>query len=106
MASFNTSQGVDLLKSKRFSDFNICCEGYSFAVHKNIIYQKSDFFAACIDGSFQEAKDSTLTIREADAIAVASLVLFIYTGKYEMATTAEVWAALEPRASAAVKSTL
>ena len=90
MATFTVSQGVELLKSKRFSDFTISCDGHDFAVHKNIIYQKSEFFALCIDSKFKEAKESAINLQEVDPLVVACVVLWIYTGMYNLKIATEV----------------
>ena len=94
MATFTVSQGVDLLKSKRFSDFVIRCDGHDFAVHKSIIYQESQYFALCIDSPFKEAKESAINIQEANPLAVACVVLWIYTGASDLKMATEVWPTL------------
>ena len=95
MASFNVSQGLDLLVTARYSDFEIRCDNHVFAVHRNILHQKSDFFARSIEGAFREATDSCVTIHEASPVAVACVVLWMYTSKYNLAMVGAVWPNLQ-----------
>ena len=95
MASLNVQQGVALLKDKQFSDFTIKCAGHAFSVHNNIIYHKSDFFAACISGSFRESSEGTVTIRDAEPVSVALMLLWVYTSRVSPSTLVEVWPELD-----------
>ena len=95
MASFNVSQGLDLLVTARYSDFEIGCDNHVFAVHRNILHQKSDFFARSIEGAFREATDSCVTIHEASPVAVACVVLWMYTFQYNLDMVGMVWSDLQ-----------
>ena len=71
----------DLLKTGRYSDFTIICQGVSFKVHKAQLHPQSAYFRSLFDAGFQESTTGTVTLDESEPIAVAMLLLLIYVGE-------------------------
>ena len=91
MANITAVEAREMLKTARFSNFKIICEGFEFKVHKNILYTASPFFASLIEGPFIEAQSNECTIRETSVLAVAFLILGIYAWEWTLDLAYEVW---------------
>lgn len=86
---------MEMLNTSRFSDIKIICDGFHFKVHKFVLYQDSPFFATLINGPFHESHSNTCTIQETSILAVAFLVLGIYTNDWGVKEAYEVWPDLQ-----------
>ena len=95
MASLDRQNGIDLLKSEKYSDYTIHCESHSFKCHKNIISPKSQFIAKCIDGPFKEGNESALTLPETDPYILALLLTQLYTGEIDNKVARDIWPTIE-----------
>ena len=55
----------------------------SFCVHKNLIYAKSKFFKGCIERSFSEAENRTVSLPNDNVDAVETFVIWLYSEKID-----------------------
>ncbi|KPI36468.1 uncharacterized protein AB675_2886 [Cyphellophora attinorum] len=78
MPTLSRAHGMELLKTGQYSDFTIRCGDKTFAVHKNIIALKSEYFCKAIDSGFKESVENEITIQEATPIAVGVMIVFLY----------------------------
>ena len=77
----NAHEGAgELLSSGRFSDFTIKCGGAEFKVHKSHLYVQSKYFQKVTDGPFRETADHSVTIDDAEPLAMAMLLRMMCTG--------------------------
>ena len=51
-----------------------------FVVHKDLLTAQSDFFSKALTGSFKEAEENSIHLKEEDPAAVALLVAWLYLG--------------------------
>ncbi|TVY89016.1 hypothetical protein LAWI1_G007186 [Lachnellula willkommii] len=56
-------------------------ERKAFAIHKNLICNRSDFFSKAFNGPFKEGIDGTMHLPEDDAQAFSALVVWMYSGQ-------------------------
>lgn len=73
--------GAELLKTSRFSDFTVRCEGKEFHVHKAQLYTQSGFFRSLLDSDFKESAENAVTLEETSPVAVGMLLLIMYVGQ-------------------------
>lgn len=92
------SEAIEMLQTRRFSDFKVICEDFEFDVHKNILYPASPFFATLIDGPFSESVDDQRHIRETSCLAVALMILDIYADNFGLDLAYETWPSLRHHA--------
>lgn len=71
------SERLQLLKDGTDSDFVIHCCGQSFRVHKKVLVEEP-WFNALISNGFKESQEGEATIEDASALAMASILLYIY----------------------------
>lgn len=92
---YTIDTAVDMLKTGRFGDFKIICEGFEFNVYENILYQASPCFAALIDGPFVEGREHQCIHQETSCMALAYLILGNYIDRYSVEYAYMVWPALQ-----------
>ncbi|PGH14670.1 hypothetical protein AJ80_05851 [Polytolypa hystricis UAMH7299] len=73
---------AQLLKTMKYSDFKIKCQGEEFPVHKAIVCTQSPVIAAAVDGGFRESLTASFNIEDFDAETVRLTIEFMYTQKY------------------------
>lgn len=78
-SGLSSEKAIDLLTTAKYSDFTIRCENTTFKVHKFMLSANCDFFKAAIDGSFKEALENDITVKESTPWAVAAAIYYIYT---------------------------
>lgn len=71
---------IDLLKSGYFSDLVIKCDGFTFSVHRAILFTVSSFFRTCMVGNFKEAHTGKIDLHDTTALAVAQMLVMVYDG--------------------------
>ncbi|KAK4697472.1 hypothetical protein P7C71_g625, partial [Lecanoromycetidae sp. Uapishka_2] len=77
-----TASMENLFHSSKYSDLTIRCGEEVWRVHRNIVCQRSKFFAAACDGGFKEATTATVTLEEDDPSTVGRMLLYLYTHEY------------------------
>ncbi|EXJ68961.1 uncharacterized protein A1O5_07893 [Cladophialophora psammophila CBS 110553] len=83
MAGVTPSAYLDLLRSEKYSDFTIACNGVEFKVHRAVVCPASPFLDAACNSGFQEAMSRRIEFPEDDPGIVARVVLFLYTSDYD-----------------------
>ncbi|KIW91756.1 uncharacterized protein Z519_07724 [Cladophialophora bantiana CBS 173.52] len=83
MAGVTPSAYLDLLRSEKYSDFTIACNGVEFKVHRAVVCPASPFLDSACNSGFQEATSRRIEFREDDPGIVARVVLFLYTSDYD-----------------------
>ncbi|CAG8976641.1 hypothetical protein HYALB_00002157 [Hymenoscyphus albidus] len=53
-----------LRSDDKYTDLEIRCQGKVFNVHKAIVCKQVEFFAACVDGNFQESQTGVIEMKE------------------------------------------
>ncbi|KAI0474418.1 hypothetical protein F4859DRAFT_514948 [Xylaria cf. heliscus] len=71
-----------LLRSGKYSDFTLVCEGKEFRVHKCIVCAESPVIAAALKNGFKEAETDTMTVNFG-LTALNCMLLYMYTGDYK-----------------------
>ncbi|PYH79082.1 hypothetical protein BO82DRAFT_147020 [Aspergillus uvarum CBS 121591] len=72
-----------LLKSGRYSDLTISCEGRQFAVHRAIVCCQSSFFDAAVKPGFKEAASSHIDLLDDEFATIQRVVDFLYIRDYD-----------------------
>lgn len=65
-----------------FSDFEIVCNGVSFAVHRLVISMHSTFFDRICKSGFKESEDRRVDLSEDPVAAVCLMINYFYTFAY------------------------
>ncbi|KAF7189526.1 hypothetical protein HII31_09166 [Pseudocercospora fuligena] len=71
-----------LLDTGDFSDLQITCDDFQWAVHKAIICTQSDFFNAC-SKNFKEAEEGVIKLPDDNKHAVDALITYLYKADYD-----------------------
>ncbi|KAG7002071.1 hypothetical protein G7Y79_00029g063670 [Physcia stellaris] len=72
----------DLLKSGKYSDLTITCQGREWLVHRSVVCAQSRFFAAACDGEFEEARSGKVDLAEEYPDIVELVVGYLYNMDY------------------------
>lgn len=88
---FNPWMAEDLLKSGDFSDFVLTCEDKEFKIHRAIVAPACPFFKSLVGNGFKEGTEGKAAIQETSALALASLLLVVYTGSFELTSVLSVF---------------
>lgn len=72
-----------LLKSAKYSDLTILCQGRRFLVHRAILCPSSPFFDAVCNGAFKEASSRIIELEEDDPDTLERMISFVYTNDYQ-----------------------
>ncbi|KAL7929631.1 BTB/POZ protein [Trichoderma chlorosporum] len=78
--------GVDfksMMRSGKFSDLTLICQGKEFKIHKVVACPQSPVFSAAVSGEFKESKTGVIEIELFDSETVRRMVEFLYTGNYD-----------------------
>ncbi|KAL2062698.1 hypothetical protein VTL71DRAFT_5770 [Oculimacula yallundae] len=71
-----------LLKSEKYSDLQILCEGKVFNVHRAIVCTRSKVLAAMMDTGFEESVSRQIKLVEDDSEVISEVIRYIYTNRY------------------------
>ncbi|KAI9663567.1 MAG: hypothetical protein M1831_002576 [Alyxoria varia] len=71
-----------LLKTGKYSDVTLICEGQEIAAHKLILCGRSPVWAAACDGAFQEARTGRIDVGITDVGTLRHLLHYLYTDVY------------------------
>ncbi|KAK3646240.1 hypothetical protein LTR56_008591 [Elasticomyces elasticus] len=74
-----------LFFDEKYTDLTIKCGGTIWAVHKAVVCTQSSFFAKACDGSFKEAEEGVITLKEDDSAVVNGMLRFMYGHDYRSA---------------------
>ncbi|CAG8950318.1 hypothetical protein HYFRA_00006811 [Hymenoscyphus fraxineus] len=84
-----------LRNDDKYTDLEIRCQGQVFNVHKAIVCKQVEFFAACVDGNFQESQTGVIEMKEDIPEIVDCFIEFLYTEDYTMETKTPAVESLE-----------
>ncbi|KAK5674689.1 hypothetical protein LTS10_012690 [Elasticomyces elasticus] len=74
-----------LFFDEKYTDLTIKCGGMLWAVHKAVVCTQSSFFAKACDGSFKEAEEGVIALKEDDSAVVNGMLRFMYGLDYRSA---------------------
>jgi len=74
-----------LLRSEKYSDLTIVCQGRQFRVHKAILCPQSEVISKLCDIDMLERKTGVIEHEEFDADTVKRMIDFAYKKVYEVA---------------------
>ncbi|KAF2165474.1 hypothetical protein M409DRAFT_24324 [Zasmidium cellare ATCC 36951] len=73
-----------LLTSGKWSDLLLECDNHSWQVHKFVLCTQSSFFTkACEGDTWEEAKNSKVTLPDDHSEAVDAVLQYLYTSSYQ-----------------------
>ncbi|OXV05207.1 hypothetical protein Egran_07025 [Elaphomyces granulatus] len=77
----------ELMRSQKYTDLTLSCQGQEFKVHRAIVCTESSVFAAACDDGFKET--ATIHLDGFDVDTVKQIIMFMYTHTYHDITQAE-----------------
>ncbi|GAB7327248.1 hypothetical protein MBLNU13_g11143t1 [Cladosporium sp. NU13] len=80
----SNSTANKLLRSEKYSDLTILCQGHEFKVHKAIICPQSEMISKMCDADMQERSTGIIEHKEFDADTVERMIDFAYEKSYEV----------------------
>ncbi|KAG9780211.1 hypothetical protein KCU88_g3777, partial [Aureobasidium melanogenum] len=91
MAHIKPAVYLGLLKSGKFSDLIIDCEGFEFNVHRTVVCPQSPMLDAACSGLFEEAFSGQVKFPEQRPAIMARTILFMYTLDYDEVSLPEFY---------------
>lgn len=76
-----TKNYLSILQSQELADFCIKCCGFSFKVHKFVLYSQSAYFQKLINSPFAEGQSDSVELGATEPLAVGMLILYLYGAK-------------------------
>lgn len=74
--------GEELMRSQKYTDLTLSCQGQEFKVHRAIVCPQSPVLAAVCDGGFKETTSRIIDLNEFDVDTVKQMIMFMYTYTY------------------------
>ena len=83
VAKSGSTTGRKSLRSEKYSDLTIVCQGRQFKVHKAILCPKSELISKMCDIDAQELKTGTIEDKDFDDDTMERMIDFAYAKNYE-----------------------